>query len=437
MSGLADEVHVDPAVLGYVAELAEESRRQPHVKLGLSARGCLAFVRAAKTWAAADGRDHVVPDDIKELAEPVLCHRLLLDAEAQFSGVDRRAVIARLLDSVAAAHGPGGLTRHGENPDERLPRLLGVVNPLGWTVLAVGVGRAAVAAPAGWLELAVLAAACLLLLVLRAAVPARPHPGRGRAGAASPRGWSPADSVAASVDVTNLRRRGLLPTMLELPVGAAVHRYAHAARWRAGAAHEETFTVRTQRRGVIAVGPATTRRGDPLGLFSPRRRRGPASPRSWSARRWCRWSRSAPGCCATSRASRPTRSPRATWPSTRCASTSPATTCATSTGAPRPRRWLGGESQLLVRQYLDTRRSHATIVVDDADRGLGRRRGLRDRDVRRRLDRRPGVTDDFEASFVCGDHASTGADGNLALDAVCRAELRRPRAWSRRPSRPP
>jgi MoxR-like ATPase len=101
MSGLADEVYVDPAVVGYVAELAEESRRQPHVKLGLSARGCLAFVRVAKTWAAADGRDHVVPDDIKDLAEPVLAHRLLLDAEAQFSGVDVQTVISRLLDAVA------------------------------------------------------------------------------------------------------------------------------------------------------------------------------------------------------------------------------------------------------------------------------------------------------------------------------------------------
>jgi MoxR-like ATPase len=101
MSGLADDVYVDPAVVGYVAELAEESRRQPHVKLGLSARGCLAFVRVAKTWAAADGRDHVVPDDIKDLAEPVLSHRLLLDAEAQFSGVDVQTVISRLLDAVA------------------------------------------------------------------------------------------------------------------------------------------------------------------------------------------------------------------------------------------------------------------------------------------------------------------------------------------------
>jgi MoxR-like ATPase len=101
MSALADEVYVDPAVIGYVAELAEESRRQPHVKLGLSARGCLAFIRVAKTWAAADGRDCVLPDDIKELAEPVLNHRVLLDAEAQFSGVTVDSVIGRLLDSVA------------------------------------------------------------------------------------------------------------------------------------------------------------------------------------------------------------------------------------------------------------------------------------------------------------------------------------------------
>lgn len=100
MSGLADEVYVDGSVVSYVAEIAEESRRQPHVKLGLSARGCLAFIRVAKTWAAADGRDHVVPDDVKDLAEPVLCHRILLDAEAQFSGVSVETVIGRLLDGV-------------------------------------------------------------------------------------------------------------------------------------------------------------------------------------------------------------------------------------------------------------------------------------------------------------------------------------------------
>ncbi len=63
-------------------------------------RGCLAFVRAAKTWAAADGRHYVVPDDIKELAMPVLSHRLLLDAEAEFSGVTVEDVVAQLLSQV-------------------------------------------------------------------------------------------------------------------------------------------------------------------------------------------------------------------------------------------------------------------------------------------------------------------------------------------------
>jgi MoxR-like ATPase len=100
MAQLADQVHVDPAILGYVAKLAEESRQLKHIRLGLSVRGCLAYVRAAKTWALADGRGFVVPDDIKELAIPVLSHRLLLDAEAEFSGVTLEDVVAQLLSQV-------------------------------------------------------------------------------------------------------------------------------------------------------------------------------------------------------------------------------------------------------------------------------------------------------------------------------------------------
>jgi MoxR-like ATPase len=102
MGTLADQVHVDPAILAYVSRLAEESRRHAHVKLGLSVRGCLAFIRCAKTWAASEGRNFVLPDDIKMLSKPILAHRLLLDAEAQFSGVTVDQVIERILDSVAA-----------------------------------------------------------------------------------------------------------------------------------------------------------------------------------------------------------------------------------------------------------------------------------------------------------------------------------------------
>jgi MoxR-like ATPase len=68
--------------------------------LGMSVRACLAYVRAAKTWAAADGRHYVVPDDIRELAIPVLSHRLLLDAEAEFNGIAVEDVIAEILSQV-------------------------------------------------------------------------------------------------------------------------------------------------------------------------------------------------------------------------------------------------------------------------------------------------------------------------------------------------
>ncbi|MCL2316384.1 MAG: MoxR family ATPase [Actinomycetia bacterium] len=101
MAEFANETYVDPAILGYVSQLATASRSHPHVRLGLSMRGSLAFIRAAKTWAVAHGREYVIPDDIKELATPVMGHRLILSAEAQFAGVTPHDVIAGLLADVA------------------------------------------------------------------------------------------------------------------------------------------------------------------------------------------------------------------------------------------------------------------------------------------------------------------------------------------------
>jgi MoxR-like ATPase len=100
MSRIADEVHVDRSVVTYVRQLAEASRDMEHVRLGLSPRGCLALIRVIKTWAVADGREHVVPEDVAELAHPVLGHRLILDGEAQFRGVEVDQVIDQLLDRV-------------------------------------------------------------------------------------------------------------------------------------------------------------------------------------------------------------------------------------------------------------------------------------------------------------------------------------------------
>ena len=82
----------------------------------------------------------------------------------------------------------------------------------------------------------------------------------------------------------------------------------------------------------------------------------------------------------------------------------------------------GGDSSLLVRQYLDTRRSHAAIVVDDVESSWADPDDFESAmSVAASIAVR-AVLDDFDVSFVCGDTASTGTDGHLALDAVCRAE---------------
>jgi MoxR-like ATPase len=100
MGQLADMVHVDPAVISYVRRLAEASREVPEVRIGLSTRGCLAWIRTAKAWALAEGRGHVVPEDVATLAHPVLGHRLLMASGAAFGGTTSAEVVDGLLTQV-------------------------------------------------------------------------------------------------------------------------------------------------------------------------------------------------------------------------------------------------------------------------------------------------------------------------------------------------
>ncbi len=100
MIDLAAQVHVEEAVLEYVSTLAEETRNAPDVLLGCSVRAGLALVRAARVWAAASGRNYVLPDDVKALAQPVMAHRMVLDPEEEFRGNTAEKVLARILDQV-------------------------------------------------------------------------------------------------------------------------------------------------------------------------------------------------------------------------------------------------------------------------------------------------------------------------------------------------
>lgn len=102
MAEIAASVHVDPALLEYVANIADMTRTVEDTVLGVSVRGCQGLVRAARTWAAASGRHYVTPDDIKQLVHPVLAHRIVLEPEAEFAG----RTVTRLLDSILADIAP-------------------------------------------------------------------------------------------------------------------------------------------------------------------------------------------------------------------------------------------------------------------------------------------------------------------------------------------
>ncbi len=95
------QVYVDSLVKEYILALIEATRKHPDVYLGASPRGSLALFKTAQARAAIQGRDYVIPDDIKFLAEPALAHRLIVSPAARLKNVDPRAVVEELIHSVA------------------------------------------------------------------------------------------------------------------------------------------------------------------------------------------------------------------------------------------------------------------------------------------------------------------------------------------------
>ncbi len=76
-----DDVYIDPIVQRWIVALIRATRRVEFVSLGASVRGSLALERAARAWALVHGRDHAEPEDVEQLFEPVVAHRLLLEPE--------------------------------------------------------------------------------------------------------------------------------------------------------------------------------------------------------------------------------------------------------------------------------------------------------------------------------------------------------------------
>jgi MoxR-like ATPase len=93
-------VEVAPAIENYIVAICAATRELPEVRLGVSPRGGLAVLRAARVMAAAAGRTYVTPDDIKAMAQSTLAHRVILRPDAEIQGRTAADVVARALQAV-------------------------------------------------------------------------------------------------------------------------------------------------------------------------------------------------------------------------------------------------------------------------------------------------------------------------------------------------
>jgi MoxR-like ATPase len=94
-------VRVEPKLFDYIVAVVRATRNSPAVSLGASPRAAISTMLAAKTIAALEGRDFLIPDDVKTAAPPILRHRILLKPEADLEGITPDQVIVELLASIA------------------------------------------------------------------------------------------------------------------------------------------------------------------------------------------------------------------------------------------------------------------------------------------------------------------------------------------------
>jgi len=94
------QIHIDENLRKYIAEIVNKTRKNSGIFLGASPRASLAIMLGSKALAAIQGRDFVTPDDIKEIAFPVLVHRILLSPEKEMEGAVPRDLITKIINSI-------------------------------------------------------------------------------------------------------------------------------------------------------------------------------------------------------------------------------------------------------------------------------------------------------------------------------------------------
>ena len=101
----ARRVRVEPSLTGYITALVRATRDAPALTMGASPRASVALLKLSQAAALLDGRDYVVPDDVKSLAAPVLRHRVMVAPELELEGVSADDALATLIQRVEAPRG--------------------------------------------------------------------------------------------------------------------------------------------------------------------------------------------------------------------------------------------------------------------------------------------------------------------------------------------
>jgi len=318
---------------------------------------------------------------------------------------DGRVALSR---GLKAFDGPPGVA-------SRLRRIRELVTPLGLAVVVLGIATWVAGVLLGWHELMIVAALCLLLVLVgigfivgRSNLQTKIVLDPPRVGAG--------DASAGQVLVNNPAPRRAAPAQIELPIGAEVVVFDCPALGP-GEVKEELFVIHTERRGVVTVGPATSARSDPLGLFQRK--------------------------ASSSEQLELIVHPRTVWVepfgsgllrdlegiTTKDLSASDLAFHALREYVPGDDRrhihWRSSAKagQLLVRQYLDTKRSTLCVLVDAATSAYGDSEEFECAlQVAGSIALR-ACRDGIPAVLAAGRHAATGVVPHAHLDALARAEL--------------
>ncbi|MFA6292973.1 MAG: MoxR family ATPase, partial [Victivallales bacterium] len=96
------KVDIEKSVAAYMIRIIRATRKDPRIKLGASPRALLTLSRCSQAKAFLNGRNYVMPDDVKALAVTVLAHRIVLENKAQYSGIRKQSVIMEIVNQIEA-----------------------------------------------------------------------------------------------------------------------------------------------------------------------------------------------------------------------------------------------------------------------------------------------------------------------------------------------